>query len=63
MGHEQGKLAQVLINATCGSKVGRRCVPAGRKDFAVAPAAQLRRLCEVANDLTRRPAGQLPRSR
>jgi hypothetical protein len=39
-------------------------VPAGgRKDFALAPAAQLRRLCEVVNDLTRRPSGQFPPSR
>jgi len=43
------------------SKVRRRCAPAGRKDFAL--AAQLRRLFEVVNDLTRRPPGQLPPSR
>ena len=42
-------------------EVGRRCAPVGRKDFALAPATQLRRLCEVLDDLTRRPSGHCRR--
>ena len=61
--NHQAKAAEALPQAGHKSRTRQRCAPARRKDFALAPTAQLRRLCEVVNDLTRRPSGQLPPSR